>query len=95
MDAFSPCVTYNKVNTYQWFRQRVYRLEDEEHDPTDLQAAYEKAHEWGERIPIGLFYRTEKPTYEEEEPSLKRGPLVKQPSGISQKQAKDLLEEFY
>lgn len=94
VDVFSPCVTYNKVNTYKWFRQRVYRLEDEEYDPTDMMAAYRKANEWGDRIPIGLFYKTEKPTYEEEEPALKKGPLVKHPLGISDDQGKELLEEF-
>ncbi|MFQ5838759.1 MAG: 2-oxoacid:ferredoxin oxidoreductase subunit beta [Thermoplasmata archaeon] len=94
VDVFSPCVTYNKVNTYKWFRQRVYRLEDEEYDPTDVIAAYRKANEWGDRIPIGLFYKTEKPTYEEEEPALKKGPLVKHPLGISDDQGKELLEEF-
>ena len=29
IDVFSPCVTYNKVNTYPWFKQRVYKLEEE------------------------------------------------------------------
>jgi 2-oxoglutarate ferredoxin oxidoreductase subunit beta len=94
VDVFSPCVTYNKVNTYQWFRQRVYKLEDEGHDPTDLVVDYKKAHEWGDRIPIGLFYRVQKPIYEEEEPALKKGPLVKQPLGISEEEAKRLIEEF-
>jgi 2-oxoglutarate ferredoxin oxidoreductase subunit beta len=94
VDVFSPCVTYNKVNTYQWFRERVYKLEDEGHDPADLMAAYKRAHEWGDRIPIGLFYKTEKPIYEEEEPALKAGPLVKQPLGISEEEGRRLIEEF-
>ncbi len=96
VDVFSPCVTYNKQNTYTWFRERVYRLEDEDFDPSDMAGAYEKAHEWGERIPIGLFYKTdEKPTYEEEEPALKMGPLVRQPLGVSKEQGEELLEEFF
>ncbi len=95
VDAFSPCVTYNKVNTYKWFRERVYKLEDEGHDTRDMMVAYQKAHEWGERIPIGLFYQTEKPIYESEEPALKGGPLTKQPLGLSEAQGKELLEEFF
>ncbi len=96
VDVFSPCVTYNKHNTYGWFRERVYKLEDEDYDPSDLAIAYVKAHEWGERIPIGLFYRTEgKPTYEEEEPVLRKGPLVRQPLGLSKAQGEELLEEFF
>ena len=94
VDVFSPCVTYNKVNTYPFFRERVYKLEEEDHDTSDLLAAYARAHEWGDRIPIGLFYQTDKPTYEEEEPALKEGPLVKQPLGLSEQQGKTLVQEF-
>ena len=82
VDIFSPCVTYNKHNTYPWFRERVYKLDDEGHDASDFQTALEKAFEWGARIPIGLFYKVERPTYEDEEPALRSGvPLVKQPIG--------------
>ncbi len=57
-------------------------------------AAYEKAHEWGDRIPIGLFYREEKPIYEEEEPALKDAPLVKHSLGLTEEQGRALIEEF-
>jgi len=72
VDVLSPCVTFNKVNTYDWFRARVYKLEESSHAPADYLQAYRKALEWPTldpygKIPIGLFYRTEeKPTYEEE-----------------------------
>ena len=81
VDVFSPCVTYNKHNTYPWFRERVYKLEDEKHDTSDFRLAMEKAFEWGARIPIGLFYKVERPTYEDEEPALRVSgkPLAKQP----------------
>ena len=47
---------------------------------TDKTAAWERAYEWGERIPIGIFYRVEgAPSYEEQVPALQAGPLVKQP----------------
>ena len=49
IDVFSPCVTFNKHNTYHWFRDHVYRLEDGGHDPTDFHAAMDKAREWGKR----------------------------------------------
>ena len=56
-----------------------YKLEDVDHDVADKSAAWELAYEWGERIPIGIFYRREgMPTYEEQVPALKAGPLVKQ-----------------
>ena len=93
VDVFSPCVTYNKHNTYPWFKERVYKLEDEKHDTSNFQAAMERAFEWGPRIPIGLFYKAERPTYEEEEVALRNGvPLVKQPLGRSNLAA--MMEDF-
>jgi len=87
IDCLSPCVTYNKVNTYDWFRQRVYDLQKEGHAPGDIQAAFAKAIEWPsvqrERIPIGLFYQVHNvPTYEDLEPALAKGPPVRQPLGV-------------
>ncbi len=92
VDVFSPCVTYNKINTFDFFRQRVYKLESSGHDPTDLVAAWQRALEWGEKIPIGLFYRTEKPTYEDLDEVLRAGPLVSQPTGIAD--LSKVLDEF-
>lgn len=94
IDVFSPCVTYNKANTYQWFRERVYKL-DGTHDITNKAKAFERALEWGNKIPIGLFYKENKPTYDSEEPVLKKGPLVKQPIGLNQEKFGALMHEFY
>ncbi len=59
IDVFSPCVTYNKDNTYDFFRERVYKLEDQKHDTSDIMAAFAKAAEWGDKIPIGILYQRE------------------------------------
>ncbi len=48
------------------------------YDPSDQTAALAKAQEWGDRIPIGVLYRRQAPTFEEQLPALKAGPLVKQ-----------------
>jgi len=77
IDVFQPCVAWNRLNTYQWFRERVYKLEEEGHDPTDLRKALERSLEWGERIPIGLFYREERPTYRDNLPHVKGKPLTR------------------
>ena len=92
VDVFSPCVTYNKINTFDFFRQRVYKLESAGHDPSDIVSAWQRALEWGEKIPIGLFYRTEKPTYEDLEEVLRAGPLAQQPVGIPD--LSKVLDEF-
>jgi len=92
VDVFSPCVTYNKINTFDFFRQRVYKLESSGHDPANLVTAWQRALEWGDKIPIGLFYRVEKPTYEDLEEVLAAGPLAHQPAGLRGKES--ILDEF-
>ncbi len=92
IDILQPCVSFNHKNTFQWYRERVYKLEDQGYDPGDRIGAFAKAQEWGDRIPIGLIYRKERPVYEEQLPALKEGPLVKQKIDPSQFEA--LLDEF-
>jgi len=77
VDILQPCVSFNKVNTYDWYRQRVYKV-GQEHDPTNRVKAFEKALEWGDRIPLGIIYRHDRPTFEERLPVLSGKPLVKQ-----------------
>ncbi len=80
IDVFQPCVSFNKINTYQWYQNRVYKLQDEEkYETSNRTQAFEKALEWGDRIPIGIFYQVKgKPTYIDQLPVLKKGALVKQ-----------------
>ena len=80
VDVLQPCVTYNKKNTYAWYKERSYVVNDEPgYDPRDKVAAFRKAHEWEERIPIGIIYREEgRQTYEEQVTVLKQGSLIKQ-----------------
>ena len=95
IDVFSPCVTYNKINTYPWFKERIYKLDDETgYDSTDVTAAIERSHEWGDRIPIGLFYKDEQPIYEDSEPVLSKGPLVDQPLGLDRALFDELMAEL-
>jgi 2-oxoglutarate ferredoxin oxidoreductase subunit beta len=64
IDVLQPCVTFNRVNTYDWYRERVYKLE-EDYDPTNRDSARAMAYEWEDRIPLGVIYRNdEAPTYE-------------------------------
>ena len=76
-------MTFNTLNTYDWFRQRVYKLESANHDYKDMGAAMVKAMEEitsnYAKMPIGLFYKVERPTYEDLDIALKNGPLIKQP----------------
>ena len=53
VDIFQPCVTFNKVNTFKWFKENTYDLKD--HDPHDHQQALQRAME-KEKLPLGIFY---------------------------------------
>jgi 2-oxoglutarate ferredoxin oxidoreductase subunit beta len=92
IDILQPCVSFNHRNTFQWYRERVYKLEDESYDPSDKMAALTKAQERGNRIPIGLIYRSERTVYKDQLPALKKMALVKQ--NIDPLQFEALLDEF-
>ncbi|MBI4294824.1 MAG: 2-oxoacid:ferredoxin oxidoreductase subunit beta [Chloroflexi bacterium] len=93
IDILQPCVSFNHKNTFAWYRERVYKLEDEPgYDPTNLMAAFARAHEWGERIPTGVFYQKERPTLEDYLSVLKGEPLVKQ--GIDPRRIAPLMQEL-
>ncbi|MBI3939517.1 MAG: 2-oxoacid ferredoxin oxidoreductase [Acidobacteria bacterium] len=95
IDVFSPCVTYNHINTYPWFKQRVYKLEKESgYDASNAQQALQKSFEWGDRIPLGLFFKDEQPIYEDSEPALRKGPLARQRLGLSQEVFDGLVGEM-
>src|ERR1700719_1442492 len=96
VDVFSPCVTYNKDNTYQFFNSRVKLLEEAGHDPSDFAKAIERGYQWGEEIPVGVFWkRTDLPSLEELEPVLDQGgPLAFRKLGISDEQAQALIDEL-
>jgi len=83
IDVLQVCVSYNRAMSYEWYRERAYKLEDEQgYDPTDRARAMARALEYpGEgRIPTGIFFRTEDvPAYEEKVATLQAGPLVNQP----------------
>lgn len=63
VDVFQPCVTFNKLNTYQWFKENVYYLDDS-HDTSDRAVAFAKAIE-EDRLPLGVFYVNPKSSFEE------------------------------
>ena len=99
LDVFSPCVTFNKQNTFDWFRKNVYKLEDKGHNPSDWKAAMDRALEWGSgTVPIGLFYKNPSPKkpIDELDPALQEGgPLVlREPVGLTPAQRKKIIEEF-
>jgi 2-oxoglutarate ferredoxin oxidoreductase subunit beta len=95
VDVFSPCVTFNNDNGHDFFKERVKKLEDEEHDPADWQTACEKAMAWGDTIYTGLFFQKEAYTLDGSEPVLREGgPLAFRELGISDDQAKRIIDRM-
>lgn len=74
VDIMQPCVVFNKVNTFKWYKDRIYKL-DNNYDPTNKFEALKKAEEFGdEGIPIGIIYKDEsKDSYDNSHPVLKTG----------------------
>jgi len=77
VDILQPCYSFNQVNTFKWYRDRVWPI-GEDHDPNDREAAMRLALQWGEEIPIGIIYRNQRETYEESLEVLADKTLVEQ-----------------
>lgn len=76
VNVLQPCVTFNKVNTYQYYNKRVYTL-DETYDRTNFESATQKVMEIREeKFPIGIIYQTERAAYHEQLPQLSDAALV-------------------
>lgn len=54
VDLFQPCVSFNKLNTFKWFKDNTYYL-DASHDKCDRVEAFRRAIEI-EKLPLGVFY---------------------------------------
>lgn len=57
IDIFQPCVSFNKVNTNSWYKERVFDLEEEKHDSSDYEKALKVAHMGKEKLPTGVIYK--------------------------------------
>jgi 2-oxoglutarate ferredoxin oxidoreductase subunit beta len=92
VDVLQPCVSFNKLNTFKWYSERVYEMEDIGYELNNRVKAFEKSMEWGEKIPLGVFYVNEKPTFGDYLDVLKSGPLYKNPPATEK--VNDLIDGF-
>lgn len=91
VDILQPCVTFNKINTYEWYKARVKPL-DAAYNPQDRIRAFETALKWGDEIPTGVIYKNSRPLLE------KRIDEAFHPHRASEpdiKVTEKLLQEFY
>jgi len=92
VDIFQPCVTFNRINTIQWFKEHTYYLED--HDPSDRQKAFEMATET-EKLPLGIFYKSpQKPPFEENTGIYKEKQIPLYERDLDKKELNNLIETF-
>jgi len=92
IDILQPCVSFNHKNTYAWYKQRVYNLEEQGYDPDDRIAAFQRAQEWEDRIPVGVIYKEKRTSFEDRLPALKMGPLAWR--DIDPTKVEKLLDDF-
>ncbi|MDY0237135.1 MAG: 2-oxoacid:ferredoxin oxidoreductase subunit beta [Gudongella sp.] len=93
LDIFQPCVVWNKVNTFSWYKNKVYKL-DENYDYTNFEGAFKKALEFEDRIPTGILYKIERETYGDRFEFIRNGPpLVDQV--LDKTKLKELINDFY
>ncbi|MDT8380299.1 MAG: 2-oxoacid:ferredoxin oxidoreductase subunit beta [Desulfotignum sp.] len=78
IDVLQVCVSFNNVNTYDFFNDRVYILDEKTYQADDLHKAYDMTMEWEDKIPIGIIYRKETKSYADGLAPLQSGPLFKQ-----------------
>jgi len=81
IDVLQPCVSFNRIHTHGWYKQRVFDLAAEGHDPSDWNAAMARSRQWGDKIALGIFYQEQKPTFTDRIAVLQRGPLIDQAAG--------------
>lgn len=78
LNILQPCVTFNNVCTFDFYRERVYQLEEKNWPTGERGLALKKAALTNQKIPLGVFYQEQRPAYHQQIPQLKKGPLVKQ-----------------
>ncbi|MHB1457684.1 MAG: 2-oxoacid:ferredoxin oxidoreductase subunit beta, partial [Armatimonadota bacterium] len=91
VDILQPCVSFNKVNTFGWYKSRCYEL-PAEYDPTNWDTAIVTASEWGDKIPVGIIYKNERPAYSSRFDILKNGALMNQ--DVDKSALKDIISSY-
>jgi 2-oxoglutarate ferredoxin oxidoreductase subunit beta len=92
VEVLQPCVTFHKECTHTFYQEHIYQLPDD-WDVTNKEQAFAKSLEWGEkRIPVGLFYKVDQPTYESQFPFATDKGIVKKP--IDRSRIRELFESY-
>jgi 2-oxoglutarate/2-oxoacid ferredoxin oxidoreductase subunit beta len=93
IDAFSPCVTFNKINTHQYFKDKCKDINKNGHDSSDIQAAFREASQT-DYLATGIFYEAPRSCYEKTEEETLSEPLVNHKLGLTDDEQVKLMAEF-
>jgi 2-oxoglutarate ferredoxin oxidoreductase subunit beta len=94
VEVLSPCVTHNKVNTYQWFKKNIYSLDDDSnYNPRNKMKAWKKL-STEEKIPVGLIYTEKRPSYEDLVFGKEANPIVSDDLGVDVSRLEKIMEKF-
>lgn len=95
INVFSPCVTYNKINTYDWFKENLVKLsERDDYDFTNREQAMQVVMET-EGLVTGIIYQDkETPSYQEQLDSYAKTPLFEENLTMTKEQFESLQAEF-
>jgi 2-oxoglutarate ferredoxin oxidoreductase subunit beta len=88
IDVLQPCVSFNRVNTWEWYQERCKPL-PERYDPMDWDVAIKTAYQWEDHIPLGVIYRNKRTSFREH---LGRGRLVGHE--VDRDRIKEIMEKF-
>jgi 2-oxoglutarate ferredoxin oxidoreductase subunit beta len=92
IDILQPCITFNKVCTHEFYQKNIYYLE-KDYDTSNKQNALERSVEFGEgKIPLGVFYKSDRPSYEEQITQIKDKPLIEIP--INRSDVTELFKKY-
>jgi 2-oxoglutarate ferredoxin oxidoreductase subunit beta len=91
IDVLQPCVSFNRINTFRWYKDRCKPLPSS-YDPYDWEVAMRIAEQWGNEIPVGVIYRNNRAAFEKHFSVLTKGPLVQQ--GLGRSRFKKVMETY-
>ncbi len=91
IDVLQPCVSFNRINNFRWYRDRCKPLPFS-YDPYDWEVAMRMAEQWGNEIPVGVIYRNNRVEFEKHFSVLNKGPLVQQ--GVDRSRFKKVMEAY-
>ena len=93
VDVMQPCPTFNKELTYDWYRERIYKVEEKGYVPDNKYKAWEiSQEEITEKIATGVIYKEDRLTLEDHYPQIAKIPLVRH--DLSKIDIDPLLEQF-